>query len=79
MEILRLIIEIEGATATLWAGSIDWRTSQNPTQGTYTAPLSLRLNPGTYRLRITAVLVTKPQNVSLDVRVDNVSLLAAAL
>ena len=78
VEILQLVIKIENATATLWTGSINWQTNQNPTNGTYTAPLSLQLNPGTYRLRITAVLVTKQQSVDLDVRVDKVSLLAAA-
>jgi hypothetical protein len=73
---LQLAISIESGSTTLWSDTISWKTSEKPTEGNYTAQLSLRLGPGTYTLRIKALLVTQ-KNVQLDIRVDNVSLLAA--
>ena len=77
VDMLQLRIAIENSTTTLWSDSTSWSQSTNPASGTYTAPLSLHLTPVTYRLRIAAIVDVKRGGLSeLDVRVDNVSLLA---
>jgi hypothetical protein len=79
---LQLVITIESGSTTLWSDTISWNKNNNPAQGNYTAQLSLQLTPGTYTLRIKALLDVKKDEKGktldqLDIRVDNVSLLAA--
>ena len=74
---LQLVISIESDSTTLWSGTISWKTSEEPTKGNYAAQLSLQLVPGTYTLRIKALLDVKQKLDQLDIRVDNVSLLYA--
>jgi len=74
---LQLAISIESGSTTLWSDTISWQRRNEPTEGNYAAQLSLRLTPGVYVLRIKALLDSRQKNIQLDVRVDNVSLLAA--
>jgi hypothetical protein len=74
---LQLIISIESSSATIWSDTISWKTSDKPTEGNYTAQLSLQLAPGTYTLRINALLNAGKNLKQVDIKVDNVSLLAA--
>jgi hypothetical protein len=79
---LQLVISIERGSTTLWSDTISWKTRGKSTEGNYTAQLSLQLVPGTYTLRIKALLDVKKDEEgktlkNLDIRVDNVSLLYA--
>ena len=74
---LQLVITIESGSTTLWSQTISWKTSKKPTEGNYTAQLSLQLSPGTYTLRIKALLNVNGRLDQVDIRVDNVSLLYA--
>jgi hypothetical protein len=74
---LQLVVSIESGSTTLWSNTISWKTSEKPTEGNYTAQLSLQLSPGTYTLRIKALLNASGKLDQVDIRVDNVSLLYA--
>jgi hypothetical protein len=74
---LQLVVSIESGSTTLWSDTISWKTSEKPTEGDYTAQLSLQLSPGTYTLRIKALLNAGGNLNQVDIRVDNVSLLYA--
>ena len=74
---LQLVISIESGSTTLWSQTINWNQNNNPAQGNYNAQLSLKIPPGTYTLRIKALLNAKSNLNQVDIRVDNVSLLYA--
>jgi uncharacterized membrane protein len=74
---LQLVVSIESGSTILWSDTISWKTSEKPTEGDYTAQLSIRLAPGTYTLRIKALLNAGGNLNQVDIRVDNVSLLYA--
>jgi len=73
---LQLVVSIESGSTTLWSQTINWNKNNNPAQGNYAAQPSIRLAPGTYTLRITALLNAQKNLNQVDIRVDNVSLLA---
>ncbi|AJB41404.1 hypothetical protein TCARB_0330 [Thermofilum adornatum 1505] len=73
---LQLVISIESGSTTLWSQTINWNQNNNPAQGNYNAQPSIRLAPGTYTLRIKALLNVQKNLNQVDIRVDNVSLLA---
>ncbi|MEM3689599.1 MAG: hypothetical protein QXW42_06780, partial [Thermofilum sp.] len=74
---LQLVVSIESGSTILWSQTISWQKRNEPSEDTFTAQLSIRLAPGTYTLRIKALLNAGGNLNQVDIRVDNVSLLYA--
>jgi flagellin-like protein len=74
---LQLVVSIESGSTILWSQTISWQKRNEPSEDNFTAQLSIRLAPGTYTLRIKALLNAGGNLNQVDIRVDNVSLLYA--
>ena len=76
---LTLVVEIWQNGRAVWRAGVSWSRNTNPTAGSFSQSVPLQLvSPGSATLNFTLYLVASASLKSVDVRLDNVSLVASA-